>query len=124
MSRTPRAADLVGVDFARVRTSAPRRRVWLPAALAGALLAALALAQLRISIFQLRYALGEAGAATRALHEERSRVAARLEGLRGPERLAKLAQTRGFTTPTHVIELAAPRSRSESASDPGPGLRP
>jgi hypothetical protein len=106
MSRTPRAAsDLVGVDFARVRTAAPRRRVWLPAALLGALLAAMGLAQLRISILHLRYALGEASAATRTLHEERSRQTARLEGLRGPERLAKLARQRGFAAPARVVEL-------------------
>jgi hypothetical protein len=117
MSRSPRAAaDLVGVDFARVRTAAPRRLRWLPAALLGALLAAMGLAQLRVAILHLRYALGEAGKATRELHEERSRQAARLEGLRGPERLTKLARERGFATPERVIELDAPRSL--------PGLRP
>jgi len=117
MSRSPLAAtDLVGVDFARVRTAAPRRRVWLPAAVLGALLAAMGLAQLRVAIFRMRYALGEATVATRALHEERSRQAARLESLRGPERLARLARERGFAAPARVVELYAPR--------PVPGLRP
>lgn len=117
MSRSPRAAsDLVGVDFARVRTAPPRRRPWLPAALLGALLAAMGLAQLRVAILHTRYALGEADKAVRELHEERSRQAARLEGLRGPERLAKLARERGFATPEQVIELHAPRSVA--------GLRP
>ena len=118
MSRTPRAtSDLVGVDFARVRTATPRRRVWLPAALLGALVAAMALAQLRISILHLRYALGEASAATRSLHEERSRQTARLEGMRAPERLAKLARERGFATPSRVVELREPGVRD--LADPG-----
>ena len=62
MSRSSRvgSADLVGVDFARVRVAARRRRTWLPAALVGALLAALGLAQLRLQILRMRYALGEA----------------------------------------------------------------
>jgi len=121
MSRTPRAiSDLVGVDFARVRTAPRRRRVWLPAALLGALVAAMALAQLRISILHLRYALGEASAATRTLHEERSRQTARLEGMRAPERQAKLARERGFATPARVIELRDAGEREQR----DPGARP
>jgi hypothetical protein len=112
MSRSPRAGtpDLVGLDFARVRTAGPRRRAWLPAALIGALLAAMGLAELRMQIFRMRYALGEASIETRALREERSQLMARLESLRGPERLARLARERGFAAPSQVIVLHAPRS--------------
>jgi len=118
MSRSGRAgaADLVGVDFARVRTAVRRRRVWLPAALLGALLAAMGLAQLRMEIFRMRYALGEVDGETRALREQRSQLVAKLESLRGPERLAKLARERGFAQPAHVIQLDPPRS--------GPDARP
>lgn len=118
MSRNPRAgaSDLVGVDFARVRTAAPRRRVWLPAALLGALLAAMGLAQLRLEILRMRYALGEVTVAARALREERSRQAARLETLRSPDRLAKLARERGFGPPARVRVLQDRHS--------GPSLRP
>jgi hypothetical protein len=112
VSRGPRAGatDLVGVDFARVRSGAPRRRAWLPAALAGALLAAMGLAQLRLEILRLRYALGEATVAARELSEQRSRQAARLETLRSPERLARLARERGFAPPLRVIELRPPEA--------------
>jgi hypothetical protein len=118
MSRTPRgqsAADLVGVDFARVRVSGrSRRRLWLPAVLLGALVAAMGLAQLRLEILRLRYALGDATVELQALREERSRLSARLEGLRSPERLTKLARAHGLAPATRVIELDAP------VSAPGP----
>jgi hypothetical protein len=112
MSRNSRAgaADLVGLDFARVRVAVRRRRAWLPAALVGALLAALGLAQLRLQILRMRYAVGEATVEVEALREERSRWTARLEGLRGPERLAKLARERGFAPAVRVIELETPRT--------------
>jgi len=112
MSRNSRAgaADLVGVDFARVRVAARRRRAWLPVALVGALLAALGLAQLRLEILRMRYAVGDATVEVEALREERSRWAAELERLRGPERLAKLARERGFAPAARVIEVPAPRT--------------
>jgi hypothetical protein len=107
VSRSSRvgSADLVGVDFARVRVAARRRRTWLPAALVGALLAALGLAQLRLQILRMRYALGEATLEVEALREERSRWTARLETLRGPERLGKLARERGLAPALRVIEV-------------------
>jgi hypothetical protein len=118
MSRNSRAgaADLVGVDFARVRTAMRRRRAWLPGLLLGALLAAMGLAQLRMEIFRMRYALGEVDQETRHLREERSQLLARLESLRGPERLTKLARERGFAPPSAVIVLEPSR--------PGPDARP
>jgi hypothetical protein len=119
MSRSTRssAADLVGVDFARVRVAARRRRrAWLPAALLGALLAALGLAQLRLQILRMRYALGEATVQVEALREERSRWTAKLESLRGPERLTKLARERGLAPAERVIELPATQTAA--------GLRP
>jgi hypothetical protein len=99
--------DLVGVDFARVRTAARRRRAWLPAALLGALLAAMGLAQLRLQILRMRYALAEATVEAGALREERSRWTAQLETLRGPERLARLARKQGLAAPARVVELRA-----------------
>ena len=118
MSRSSRAGtpDLVGVDFARVRSASPRRRAWLPAALIGALLAAMGLAELRLQILRMRYALGEATVETQNLREERSRLTAQLAAQRGPERLARLARARGFAAPERVILLDTPR--------PGPGVRP
>jgi hypothetical protein len=100
--------DLTGVDFARVRVAASRKRVWLPAVLLGALLAALGLAQLRLEILRMRYALGDATVELQALREERSRLSARLEGLRSPQRLARLAQKHELAPPVHVIDLQAP----------------
>jgi hypothetical protein len=111
MSRSQRSSsltDLVGVDFARVRTASARRRVWLPAALVGALLAAMGLAQLRLEILRMRYALGDATVELQSLREERSRLSARLEGLRSPQRLARLARERELAPPAHVIDLHAP----------------
>jgi hypothetical protein len=108
------AADLVGVDFARVRVAGRRRRAWLPAVLIGALIAAMGLAQLRLGILRMRYALGDVTVELQALREERSRLSARLEGLRSPDRLAKLAKPRGLAPAARVIEVQPP------VSAPGP----
>jgi hypothetical protein len=116
MSRGQRAgaADLVGVDFARVRVAARRRRPWLPVALIGALLAALGLAALRVQILRMRYALGEATVEIEALREQRSRVTAELERLRGPDHLVAQARRHGLGPALRVIEIEPTRTASVS----------
>jgi hypothetical protein len=108
--------DLIGRDLARVRITPRSRRRLMAALLASALVAGLSLAALRIDILRLRYALAEALEHEKQLLEERRVVTAHLEGLRDPARLASLAEARGLTAPTRVIELAPAAA--------APGARP
>jgi len=102
--RTPR--ELIGRDLARVRIAPPSRRRLLAVLLAGSLVAGLSLAALRVDILRLRYALADAVEEEKRLFEEHRVATAHLEALRDPARLASLADTRGLTPPTRVIELA------------------
>lgn len=80
-----------------------------------ALLAALAVAALRIDLIRVRYGLADAVRQERALLEERRAMLAEVRALRDPQRLTQLAQQQGFVRPTRI--------RTLSAAPPGP-LRP
>jgi hypothetical protein len=105
----------VGRDFAQPRL---RGRAWpaaLPALLAGVLLAALALAALRVDLIRVRYGLGQAMQEEKELLEQERALRARVGSLRDPIRLARLAPRHGLARPARVLELSAP---------PAPNRRP
>lgn len=98
-------ADLVGRDFAHSRS---RSRAWpaaLPALLAGVLLAALALAALRVDLIRVRYGLGQAMQEEKELLEQERALRARVGSLRDPIRLARLAPRHGLARPARVLDL-------------------
>ncbi len=99
-------ADLVGRDFAQPRSTG---RAWpgaLPALLAGVLLAALALAALRVDLIRVRYGLGQAMQEEKDLLERDRALRARVGSLRDPIRLARLAPRHGLARPARVLELS------------------
>ena len=98
-------ADLVGRDFAQPRSTGRRWPGALPALLAGALLASLALAALRVDLIRIRYGLGEAMKEERELLERDRALRARVGSLRDPIRLARLAPRYGLARPARVLEL-------------------
>jgi hypothetical protein len=98
-------ADLVGRDFARPRARRPLVSGALPAALAGLLVAALALAALRVDLIRVRYGLGEAMREEKELLEQGSTLRARVGALRDPTRLARVAPRYGLARPARVLEL-------------------
>jgi hypothetical protein len=105
--------DLVGRDFAQQRGTS---RIWpgsFPALLAGVLLAALALAALRVDLIRLRYGLGEAMQEEKQLLEQDRALRAEVGSLRDPNRLASLAPRYGLIRPARVLDLGA-------APDPHP----
>ncbi len=117
--RRPTPGDLVGRDFARVRTSgrlSARRIAWLVGI---GFACALALAALRIDILRVRYALGEAIREEKALVQQQRQQIAVLEGLRNPSRLVEVAQRLGFAPPERVIDLRkssrSPQGREAAA---------
>lgn len=103
-----RPGDLVGRDLARTRLPASGRRRWFPALLVGAVVAALALAALRVEVIRQRYALAEVMQEQKRLLERRAALTAQMRSLRDPARLARLAQEMQLGRPERVIDLAAP----------------
>ncbi len=93
MARSPRVFDR------RLRIS--------PALLAVVVVAALAIAALRVDLIRVRYALGEAMREEQALLDERARLIADVRKLRDPSRLAEFAGRMGFERPERVIEMRA-----------------
>ena len=119
--RRPIPGDLVGRDFARVRTSgrlSARRIAWLVGI---GFACALALAALRIDILRVRYALGEAIREEKALVQQQRQQIAVLEGLRNPSRLVEVAHRLGFAPPERVIDL---RTNLSKTGDRQGGSRP
>ena len=106
-ARRPQRArvDLVGRDFAQRRVAGPSLSRVLPALLAGVVLAALALAALRVDLIRVRYGLGEAMRQEKELLEQGRALRARVGSLRDPIRLARLAPRYGLARPTRVIDL-------------------
>lgn len=111
MGAPPAESSLIGRDLARVRWLRPSGRRQLPVALFGILLAAFALAALRVDIIRLRYGLGEAMSVQRTLFEKRRELTAEVRKLRDPAGLARAARQRGLARPEHVIDLRAPSTR-------------
>jgi cell division protein FtsL len=97
----------VGRDLARARLFAPGRSRQLPLALLAILLAALALAALRIDIIRMRYRMTEAIHERTDLLEEHRELTAHVRSLRDPSRLARLARDRDLAWPEQVIEIEA-----------------
>jgi hypothetical protein len=93
---------------------------------AGALLAALALASLRLEIFRLRYALAEAVEVEQDLLQRRRELVVEVARLRDPRRLRRIARERGFGLPERVIQLEAsgPPAAQRSAPGSAAGERP
>jgi hypothetical protein len=105
--RGPSKRGLVGRDLARARLFAPGRSHQLPLALLAILLAALALAALRIDIIRMRYRMTEAIHERADLLEEHRVLTAHVRSLRDPSRLARLARDRDLAWPEQVIEIEA-----------------
>ncbi len=101
------------------RAPAPRRRP-LAVALGVALAAALVLSSMRLEIFRLRYALGEALSEEEALLERRRALEVEVARLRDPLRLRALAEERGFALPERVIRLD-PGTTGDGAPAAPPG---
>ena len=97
--------ELVGRDFAGPRTPSRSLSRALPALLAGVVLAALALAALRVDLIRVRYGLGQAMQEEKQLLEQERGLRARLGSLRDPIRLAQLAPRYGLARPARVIDL-------------------
>jgi hypothetical protein len=107
--------DLVGHDFAQPRSAGRAWRGALPALLAGVLLAALALAALRVDLIRVRYGLGQAMQQEKELLERDRALRARVGSLRDPIRLARLAPRYKLARPARVLEIPL---------GPAPGLHP
>jgi hypothetical protein len=106
--------ELVGRDLSHSRTVRRGFERALPALIAGALLAALALTALRVDLIRVRYGLGQAMREEQALREQDRALRARVGALRDPTRLARLAPRYGLARPARVLELrggAAPNAR-------------
>ena len=99
-------ADLVGRDFAQPRARGPAWPATLPALLVGVLLAALAIAALRVDLIRVRYGLGQAMREEKELLEQDRTLRARVGSLRDPIRLAHLAPRYGLARPVRVLELS------------------
>ena len=99
----------------RSQTEPAQKRRWLPLALAGFLLAGLAIAALRVDLIRVRYGLADAVREEKALLEERRQALARMRSLRDPFRLARLAADRGLARPERIVDLPA---------EPEQGTRP
>ena len=114
MSRKLQPRDARG----RRRRRERRRRLLVAAGIAGALVAALALASLRLEIFRLRYALAEAVAVEQELLERRRALVVEVARLRDPRRLRRIARERGFGLPERVIQLEASGAPSTQRTRP------
>ena len=82
-----------------------RKQRQLPAILTGLVLAALALASLRIDIMRMGYDLADVIALEKALLEERRTLTAEVRTLRNPRRLNEIAKRRGLSRAERVIDL-------------------
>ena len=96
---------LIGRDLARMRPSRRARSRLLPAALIGTLLAALALAALRVDLIRQGYDFATAMRAEKDLLERHRVLTAQVRSLRDPARLARLAEELGFERPDRVTEI-------------------
>ncbi len=82
-----------------------RKQRQLPAIFTGLVLAALALASLRIDIMRMGYDLADSIAVEKTLLEERRTLTAGVRALRNPRRLNEIARRRGLSRPERVIDL-------------------
>jgi hypothetical protein len=110
-SRGARVLGLVGADVARGRPRGGRRNLWLLACVAAGVACALGLVALRVEILRTRYELARLADEEAELLEARSALLVEVRELRHPERLARLAASRGFGPPERVIQLDEPAAR-------------
>jgi len=110
--RHPRRRDdarqLIGRDLAHgaLRRTIP---VWLiPGIVVGTVIAALAIAHVRIELIDQGYKRYSAVERHQALEEEQRNLIARVRELRDPARLASLAKKMGLARPAQAIALAPP----------------
>ena len=97
--------DWIGRDFSRSHTTAATRRRRVAPLVAGALLAALALAAVRTEVIRLRYDLADAVAEEKALLEQQRALTFEVRALRNPVRLTQLAERMGLAQPARVLEI-------------------
>lgn len=105
-SSTPAPQFLVGRDLAHERRAAPRARRPLGAIGVTALLCALAIAGLRVSLLRTRVELGHSVKEEQRLDQELARLRVEVRELRAPKRLQSLAAGLGLVEPAHVVELS------------------
>jgi len=99
----------IGIDVSSDRVlRAPRGVYPLFTAAAFVVLAALAVAAVRIDLIRTRYAASEAMERENELIEEQRQLIVRRRQLRDPVELAVQARERGFRPPTHVVALPDP----------------
>ena len=91
----------------RGQTEPVEKRRWPALAIAGFLLAGLAVAALRVDLIRVRYGLADAVREEKALLEESRQALARMRTLRDPLRLAHLAASRGLARPERIVDLPA-----------------
>ena len=111
-----RDPETVGRDFAHLRSRGRKsRRPWM-AITVGALVAALMVASLRVSILRLRYQLSAAVTEETELLARQREITVELRELRDPTRLRELATERGFARPERVIQLSVPATEQVEAT--------
>lgn len=98
-----RELGLIGVDVAHQR-SRVRARTLIPL-MGVALVAALALASLRIDLLRIRYAVAEANDREQVLQAEQRALTAEMRTLRDPVTLTRRADELGFVRPERMIDL-------------------
>lgn len=116
----------IGIDVSSDRVPRTPRGVYpLFAAAAVVVLAALAVAAVRIDLIRTRYAVSAAMERENELIEEQRQLIVRRRQLRDPVELAVQARERGFRPPTHVVALPDPTIGDlEDIVSPHPVLRP
>ncbi len=97
--------DWIGRDLSRAQRRAGSDRHRLAPLVAGALLAALALASVRVEVIRLRYDLADAVAEEKTLLERHRTLTFTVRALRNPIRLSGFAERMGLAQPARVVEL-------------------
>lgn len=106
--RSRRHTGLAGRDLARGSRRSPLPIWTIPGIVVGAVLAALAIAHVRVELIDQGYERASAVERERQLEEQLHILTARVRELRNPARLAKLAGEMGLRRPERVITLAPP----------------
>ena len=115
----------IGIDVSSERVPQAPRGVYPLFAVAAVVvvLAALAVAAVRIDLIRTRYAVSEAMERENELIEEQRQLIVRRRQLRDPVELAVQARARGFRPPAHVVTLPDPTTGDlEAIVSPHPVL--
>ena len=103
-----RRSGVVGRDLARGRLRRPLPVWMIPGIVVGGVLAALAIAHVRVELIDQGYARASAVERQQELEEELRILKARARELRDPARLARFAKEMGLARPQQLIALAPP----------------